>query len=169
MLSGLSSAQRNPPNVPWYRALKSVRTSVQISPARTTAGRASVARAAGSAAAGTDRVDPSLVPADAFIIAWRLGSELLNLLAQPQRLFRIRRFDLVEDRERPASGHVARIAFDRFEKIPPRPIELTLQHGNGAQSGGRARGSRVEIAKGLKRRRRFLQPPHFGEAQTRLP
>jgi len=33
MQTGLSSAQRKPPRVPWYRALKSVRTSVQMSPA----------------------------------------------------------------------------------------------------------------------------------------
>ena len=32
MLSGFSSAQTNPLSVPWYRALKSVRMSVQISP-----------------------------------------------------------------------------------------------------------------------------------------
>ena len=81
IVNGFSSAQKNPPNVPWYRALKSVRTSVQINPARTTAGRASAARVAGSATAGADGVDPSLVPADAVIIAWRLGSDLLNLLA----------------------------------------------------------------------------------------
>src|SRR5688500_791332 len=41
MLMAWSSAHMKPPSVPWYRALKSVRTSVQISPARMNVARLS--------------------------------------------------------------------------------------------------------------------------------
>jgi hypothetical protein len=70
IVNGLSSAQTNPPMVPWYRALKSVRTSVQINPARRTAGRVAAAGSSVSASTGTAR-DPRSVPVDALVIAWR--------------------------------------------------------------------------------------------------
>src|SRR5258705_13447596 len=78
MHSGFRSAHKNPPKVPWYRALKSVRTSVQIRPALSSAGRRT--RDDSSAIARTG-LEARSVPADAFIIARCPGIDVLDFLA----------------------------------------------------------------------------------------
>src|SRR5438034_5371918 len=109
MLNGFSSAQTNPPSDAWYRALKSVRTSVHTSPARATAavGRDGCAAGASAATAG---VNSRSVSTDAFVIAGCLRSEPLDLLAAPSRFSRIGSARVFEPGQRLPGRAVARMA-----------------------------------------------------------
>src|SRR5262245_47611728 len=179
MLNGFRSAHRNPPIVPWYRALKSVRISVQTRPAPTTQEGASRTRAGSPAPMWSDRVvvadrealtgGPSgthAVSADAVVVAEGLRRNLPNFLTQPQCLAWVLRFD--QRRQQLTCGHVGSIAFERRSEIIVRAARIALQHGYRPEAGRGNRRLRVEILKSVERIGRFLQPPQFDKARAEL-